>query len=263
MKSITINYCIIVLAAFIFLSPGRAVAVKELVILSSNYPPHIYEENGVIKGLRVELLTELFKRMGYTYVPKIMPWARAVTMIKEGRADGICSIWYKPEREAYLSYPKFPYVLEVQAIYQRIGTQEVHYESLQDFKGMKLGTIRGFAYPKDFMKSPLFKIETVATDKQNFVKLAMGRLDIVISDSIVGDYTIQQADLKDKIFRNKNNYNEGFWGYVAFSQKRSDAKHLAQEYDRVMQDLIKEGLYSKIFLKFLGRPPDKLPEKRQ
>ena len=263
MKSKTIKCCIIALAAVIFSLPGRAVADKELVILSSNYPPHIYEENGVIKGLRVELLAELFKRMGYTYVPKIMPWARAVTMIKVGQADGICSIWYKPEREAYLSYPKFPYVLEVQGIYQRAGTREIHYKSLLDFKGMKIGTIRGFAYPKEFMKSPLFKIETVATDKQNFIKLAMGRLDIVIGDSVVGDYTIQQEDLRDKVFRNKNNYDKGFWGYVAFSKKRPDAKHLADEYDRVMKDLIKEGFYSKIFLKYLNRQPDKLPEERQ
>jgi len=263
MKSKRIKYGIVVLGLFCFFFPGRSIADKEITILSSNYPPHIYTENGDIKGIRVELLTELFKRMGYKYVPKIMPWARAVAMIKEGNAYGICSIWYKPEREEFLYYPKFPYVLEVQAIYRPVEAKEIPYRSFNDFNGLRVGTIRGFSFPKEFMKSPLFEIQTVATDKQNFKKLAMGRLDVVISDSIVGDYTIKQENLQNRVYRNKYNYNEGFWGYVAFSKRLPDGKYLAEEYDIVMKDLLREGFYSRIFLKYLNRKPDKLPEERK
>lgn len=263
MKSKRIKYGIVVLSLLYFFLPGWAIAGKQISILSSNYPPHIYKENGEIKGIRVELLTELFKRMGYKYVPKIMPWARAVVMIKEGKSDGICSIWYKPEREEFLYYPKLPYVLEVQAIYQPVGAKEISYRSLNDFKGLRVGTIRGFSFPKEFMESPLFEIQTVTTDKQNFRKLAMGRLDVVISDSIVGDYTIKQEGLQDQVFRNKYNYNEGFWGYVAFSKMLPDGKYIAEKYDRVMKDLLSEGFYSHIFLKYLNRQPDKLPEERK
>ena len=254
---------IAVLGLFCFFLSGQAIAEKEITILSSNYPPHIYAENGDIKGIRVEIMTELFKRMGYKYVPDIVPWARAVVMIKEGKADGICSIWYKPEREEFLYYPKFPYVLEVQAIYQPKGTKEIYYRNLNDFKGLKVGIIRGFSFPKEFMESSLFEIQTVATDKQNFIKLAKGRLDIVISDSIVGDYVIKQDGLKDRVYRNKYNYNEGFWEYVAFSKKLPDGKFISEEYDRVMKDLVREGFYSSIFLKYLNRLPDKLPEARK
>ncbi len=97
MKSIKITYPIAVFCIFCFFLPGRAFAEKEITILSSNYPPHIYMENGEIKGIRVELLTELFKRMGYKYKPEIMPWDRAIVMIKKGRVDGICSIRYEPD----------------------------------------------------------------------------------------------------------------------------------------------------------------------
>jgi polar amino acid transport system substrate-binding protein len=263
MRSKRIHYGIVVLGLFCFFLSGRAMAGKEITILSSNYPPHIYVENGEIKGIRVELMTELFKRMGYTYVPKIMPWARAVVIIKEGKADGICSIWYKPEREDFLYYPKFPYVLEVQAIYQPAGSKEIFYKNLNDFKALKVGTIRGFSFPKEFMESPLFEIQTVATDKQNFRKLERGRLDVVISDSIVGDYVIKQEGLQDRVYRNKYNYNEGFWGYLAFSKRLPDGKYITEEYDRVMKDLLREGFYSRIFLKYLNRLPDKLPEERK
>ncbi len=263
MKPKSIIYRMIVLFLFCFLLSSRANAGKEITIVSSNYPPHIYKENGEIKGLRVEFLTELFKRMGYRYVPKVAPWSRAVIMVKEGKVDGICSIWYKPEREAFLYYPKLPYVLEIQAIYQRIGEKEIPYRTPKDFKGLRVGTIRGFAFPKEFLESPFFKIQTVSTDKQNFIKLAMGRLDVVISDSIVGDYMIRQEGLQDRVFRNKNNYNEGFWGYLAFAKGLPDGKLLAEEYDRVMKDLLREGFYNHIFLKYLNRSPDKFPEERK
>ena len=263
MKSIRITHPIAFFCLFCFFLPGRAVAEKEITILSSNYPPHIYMENGEIKGIRVEIMTELFKRMGYKYEPEIMPWARAIVMIKAGKADGICSIWYKPEREEFLYYPKFPYVLEVQAIYQPAGTKEILYASLNDFKGLRVGTIRGFSFPKEFMESSLFEIQTVATDKQNFKKLAVGRLDVVISDSIVGDYVIKQEGLQDRVYRNRYNYNEGFWGYLAFSKKLPHGEFISEEYDRVMKDLVREGFYSNVFLKYLNRQPDKLPEPRK
>jgi polar amino acid transport system substrate-binding protein len=257
-KIISINLGLLV----VLLSTG-ANAREKVIILSSNYPPHIYKENGDIKGFRVELLKELFKRAGFKYMPKIQPWARSIVSIKAGEADGICSIWYKPERESFLYYPKYPYVLEVQAIYQRIGIKEIIYKSLNDFKGLRIGTIRGFSFPKEFMESTFFRIDVVTEDKQNFKKLEAGRIDVVISDSIVGDYTIKHEGLQDKVFRNKNNYNEGFWGYVAFSKKTPNGRYLAKEYDRVMKDLLKEGFYQHLFWKYLNRPPDKLPEERK
>lgn len=53
------------------------------------------------------------------------------------------------------------------------------------------------------------------------------------------------------------------WEYPAFSKKLSDGKYLAEEYDRVMADLIQERFYAQIFLNYLNRLPDKLPEKRK
>lgn len=91
----------------------------------------------------------------------------------------------------------------------------------------------------------------------------MGRLDLVISDRIVGDYMIRKEGLRDQITRNKKNFNEGLWGYLAFSRNLSNGKYLAEEYDRVMGDLVREGFYAQIFLNYLNRLPDKLPQKRK
>ncbi len=263
MKPKAVPYKLFIVCWFCVLFSCRAEAGKEITIVSSNYPPHIYKENGEIKGFRVELLTELFKRIGYQYVPIIAPWSRALVMVREGDVDGICSIWYKPEREDFLYYPKLPYVLEVQAIYQHVGIKEIPFRTLNDFEGLRIGTIRGFAFPKEFLESPLFKLQTVATDKQNFLKLARGRLDVVISESVVGDYTIIQEGLQDQVYRNRNNYNQGFWGYLAFGKKIPNGKRLAEEYDRVMKDLLREGFYNRVFMKYLNRPPEKLPEERK
>ena len=244
----------------VLLSAAIVYAGEKITIVSTDYPPHIWQEGKEVKGLRVELLSELFKRMGYQYIPRIVPWKRAIKEVKYGEVEGIGSIWYKPEREDFLYYPEFTFNIEILGIYQPVGSKEISYRSLEDFKGLQIGVIMGFSYPKAFLESTLFERQEVHSDELNFRKLAYKRVHAVISDSIVADYKIRRLGLQDQIFRNKNNYNEGIWGYIAFSKKNPKGKKLAAEYDRFIQELIKEDFYQNIFRKYMGREPDKLPE---
>ncbi len=247
----------IIVLVILFLSSTHA---KDTVtIVSTNYPPHIWKEDGEVRGLRVELLTELFDRMGYHYIPRIVPWKRAIAMVKTGQVEGIGSVWYRPERESFLHYPKFTFSVEILGIYQPTGAPTIRYQSLEDFQGMKLGIVLGFAYPEEFLESKLFRREEVRSDEQNLLKLSRQRVDVVISDTIVADYKIKQLGLYRKIVRNPYDYNEGIWGYIAFSKRHPRGRQLAQEYDKRIQELVSEGFYQHIFQKYLGRGPDELP----
>ncbi|MDM8538680.1 transporter substrate-binding domain-containing protein, partial [Desulfobacterales bacterium HSG17] len=251
---------VILIGIILFFFSTASSSGEKITIVSTNYPPHIYKEGDEVKGLRVELLTKIIEQMGYRYHPKIEPWARAIDSVKNGDMDGICSIWHKPEREAFLQYPKYPLHFEVTAIYQPKGTKPILYRSIEDFKGLTIGTIIGFGYPKEFMESTLFTKEKVVSDEQNFSKLASGRVDAIISDSILGGYKIKQYRFTDKIYRNPNNFNKGIWGYLAFSKKNPKHQELAEKFDHSMKKLVSNGFYAHIYWKYLDRGPDKQPE---
>lgn len=181
-------------------------------------------------------------------------------MIKFGDADAICSIWYKPEREKFLVYPTFTFNLEIMGIYQQKGNRPIIYRNINDFKGKTVGIISGFAYPQDFLNAKFFKKEDVVSDEQNFLKLAFGRIDLIICDSIVAAYTIKQNKLEDKVFRNKHNFSKGIWGYLAFSRKsRNNPQILAAKYDKAMKSMLKDGSYTRAFINYINQKPDKLP----
>ncbi len=232
---------------------------KELTIVSTNYPPHIYKEKGKIVGLRIPILTDVFAAMGHTYKPLVVPWKRAIDLVRQGKADGIASIWKKPEREAFLVYPQIPFYYEVIGIYKKkdfgLNYQIGQYDTLE---GLKIGAVLGFAWPQDFIRNKNYLLLEEPSDKQNLLKLAKDRLDLVLSDSAVGAYLIKQYDIEN-IVRHPMNFNQGTWGYVAFSKANPDAGRLAAKFDVAFEEFVRSGQYNRIFRDYLGRDPDALP----
>ena len=83
----------------------QAVAEQPLEIATTNFPPFVYEEQGKMKGIDVDILTEVFARMQQPINIRLYPFARAVNMIKEGQADAIFPFGKDAEREQFAHYP--------------------------------------------------------------------------------------------------------------------------------------------------------------
>ncbi len=64
---------------FSFSSPNFA---ETLELVTLQYPPYEYEENGEVKGLAVEIVKEVFKRLDQPISIKVYPWARSLDNVK-------------------------------------------------------------------------------------------------------------------------------------------------------------------------------------
>ncbi|MCP3926410.1 MAG: transporter substrate-binding domain-containing protein [Desulfobacterales bacterium] len=258
--SMNLNFSMLIIMCTIFLSSNIAIAQQTVTIVSAEYEPHNFRDNGKIKGMRIDILTELFKRMGYKYKHVIRPWKRAIDEVRNGKADGIISIWYKPERDEFLWYPKYDYNVELLAIFRHKDTPEIDFNgSPNDIKGLNIGGIQGFSYPKEFLESKIFEFDLVTKDIQNLKKLDMKRVDAIIIDYIVGCHLMKKNKLTDNIVINKKPFNKGYNGYIAFSKKSPIGHELAEQYDIIIQKLVKEGFYQNVFKKWLDQKPNRLP----
>ncbi len=76
--------------------------IIELVTLQ--YPPYEYEEDGEVKGIAVDIITEGFTRLGYEVDITLYPWTRALNMVKNGDADGIFTAYKTEERLTFADY---------------------------------------------------------------------------------------------------------------------------------------------------------------
>lgn len=92
---------------------------QTLVLAAAESAPTAYIDHGKQTGLLVDVVEEVFKRAGYRVALRLMPWARCILEVKEGKIDGIFSIYLTPERQAFLSYAGEVLITQVQAFFVR------------------------------------------------------------------------------------------------------------------------------------------------
>lgn len=74
---------------------------SDLTILTENFPPYNYEENGEVKGISVDVLSEIFRRMGRQLAQKditVTPWARGFAVAQRRKNTLLFSMVKTPER---------------------------------------------------------------------------------------------------------------------------------------------------------------------
>src|SRR5579859_5030289 len=94
----------------LLLSTLSVAAAEEppLIIDSPESHPYAWREDGQIKGLFHDLVMEAFQRAGRKVEIRLLPWARAMEEVRQGRADGMFVVYKTPERERDFAFPDEP-----------------------------------------------------------------------------------------------------------------------------------------------------------
>jgi polar amino acid transport system substrate-binding protein len=71
-----------------------------ILACGESFPPMCFVENGVTRGIDIDLMNELAKREGLTLTTRALPWARAQQQVSTGEADAFITI-ATPERDTY------------------------------------------------------------------------------------------------------------------------------------------------------------------
>lgn len=94
---------IVFLASLSLAAQGQA-----LRIVSEAWPPYVYEENGVLRGLDYEATQLVLQRLGVAAEWQLMPWKRCLLALERGQADAILDVFHTSEREASMLFPAEP-----------------------------------------------------------------------------------------------------------------------------------------------------------
>ncbi len=100
------------LSIFLAVTSHVTAFADTLSVVTLHYPPYAYDENGEVKGFSVDLLKEVFHRMDIPMQIKVLPWKRALKMVKNGRADAVLLAFKTEEREKYADYPDEIFITE-------------------------------------------------------------------------------------------------------------------------------------------------------
>ena len=175
---------------------------KEIVVGFNNvaWPPYlIKEQNGKDRGILIDVMTMIASKHGFSVKIEPLPEKRALRGITSGDIDAYSKakewvadpkgyLWTDPivESTDVLIFPK---------------DRPVKFETSDDLKGKKIGTILGYRYPllEPYFGNGRIKRDDVKKDSLMLRKLLRNRDDAAIINKLVAFWVMRQnPELKGK-----------------------------------------------------------------
>ena len=237
------------------------------------YPPHIFEEDGQLRGAATEVWAKVAQKAGLEieWIGPV-PFRRAQYMLETGEVDAIMRLAKTPEREKLFVYSKEAPMWGHQGIAVLKDEPKNEIRKAEDLYDKTIGMIDGGIVP-DFMVGHLKKIllEPVPADSVeiNMKKLFRKRIwGVYFVFTDVARYYAAKENRLDEIKFLKYPGSEGFkYGYMAVSKKADprlakkiikavDAVVPTYDYEKLTQKYIDEALLKS---KKTASKPDQKP----
>lgn len=165
------------------------------LLVEDPWPPYTVGQAGDVaeKGLIVDLMYELFARIGQPVQLELYPWKRCIFMVKNNKADALMLTVKTAEREQFAYFPEAFFVNKIN-FYHRSG-EKIAWESFSDLKEYTIGLVAGAKYSQEFqeaVKQVPLKTEIVNDISTNLRKLKAGRIDLtpvldVVAAKLISD----------------------------------------------------------------------------
>lgn len=180
--------CILFILAII----GSSSAHSEKILAAGDPWPPFLDPNQPNKGLIAEIATAAYATQGYELEIIFVPWARAITGVKNASYDLLLGTWITEERTQYLMFSD-PYLNNSLKIIKKKGNT-FEYAGLESLKEKSIGVVRGYGYGDDFLNATHFRQPKARSFISNARKLVAGRIDLTIEDEIVAKAIIAKED---------------------------------------------------------------------
>lgn len=222
--------------------------VRVLVIGVIEYPPYEYLEGGYVKGPSVEVVQEVFRRMGQPIELRVLPWSRMLHMMEIGDLDAALDVYYTPERNEYMVYPDHPTAVYPQVFFVESDSDITFSGSLEDMEGYTINVIRDFSYGEAFdnaVKDGTLTVVRSDSSESQMFKLANGRINIAADTLFSGTRVAKEMGYEDQVKALEPPFDL-LYSYLTFS-KESAFADVQQEYDEVLLEMYEDGTFHRIF----------------
>lgn len=222
-------------------------------ILTEEFPPYNFTENGRITGLSTEVVEAVLKEIRAQGDFQSLPWARAYETAQTSENTLIYSIGRTKEREKLFKWvgviaPADYYLFSWQG-------KNLKFDLLDDAKKYQTGTVNEdvgeqFLVANGFVKGK--NLQSSVKYEFNYEKLKLGRVDLWIIGELTGYYLARQAgdDPAKVLFKAHHITGLGSDGYyMAFGIKTPDA--LVDRFRNGLEAIKKNGTFDALKRKWL------------
>lgn len=225
---------------------------QTITVVTEEYPPYNFTENGTIKGCSTEIVEEVLKRARLQYTLTSYPWARTYNMAQESPNVLIYSIGRSEKREKLFKWIDVvaPYDIYLYKLKRR---KDIAVASLDDAKKYRIGAVRDDVRAQFLEKNgfePGKNLDLVPIDTQNIRKMVNDRIDLFPIDQLALAHFLRLDGRRLEDYEPVLYLKDLSAGlYLAFSLGTDDA--LVEKCREALAEIKKDGTYDAIMRKFL------------
>jgi polar amino acid transport system substrate-binding protein len=212
----------------VIFTPGKANPLdsRTLEIGTLDYPPYIHpgKDLTLVDGAATRIVRAVFDDMDQPVHIRIYPWARALTLLEEGKIDALFTAYKTKEREAFAIYSnEILFVQEISlfslkdAIIPYVG----HLTSVMD---NAINTINTESYGKEFdqlrTQNAFSKLVAVGTAEQCLGMLVTKRVDLWVSNRL-GAYFVAKQEQNGDVLHELTPPIDQEPSYIMFTKKKN------------------------------------------
>jgi polar amino acid transport system substrate-binding protein len=231
----------------VLINASQALASEDSISLSAaEYPPY-YSKDLPNYGPVTELIVRAFNKSGYEVNIHFYPWLRGELLAQNGTHDGMIPPWHSKEREAAFVFSE-PLFQNELYFYKQKNTH-ITFNHLQDLKKYRIGSVKGYANPAKLTNAGI-KFEDVLLDRQNLLKLSIGRLDLALIDVKVAEFLIKtDTTIDPTTIERMEPMIESKMQFLTISKKTENYQKKLTDFNEGLKQLRSSGEYDKILSK--------------
>jgi polar amino acid transport system substrate-binding protein len=230
------------LLALLARPPGAA--AEALRCVSLEYSPLIQKDaDGAVRGLAVDVVAAVFKRMGHSVSVEVLPWARSLALVRLGERDCVFTIFHSNERAQFLDFSRESIIPQIIYFYARRDGSVSFDGDLRSLGRRTVGTVLKVNYGARFEAArAALALQEVASLEQNFRKLVLGRIDVTPG---VAAQIVQLPLAVDSVP-----------SYIAFAKNRH-LTALRDQFDVELRAFVASGAYRRLLEQYhIGLTPE-------
>ncbi len=231
------------MALAVLLSPAcwGAQVQQTLVVAFSEAPPwKILSPQQEYIGIDMDILQRLASKHDLQLVVKPAPLARCLEMLKSGDADVVSNLMRTTDRESFIRYLEVPYQTHTDKVFYLQTGNPRDIRRYEELEGLSIGVKRGAKYDPRFDNDLQLYKESAVTSLVNLKKLAIGRLDAVLSTESEGDYWIKHLNWQGTFKKATLRFDEPRAVYFGLS-RHSKLLNLAVAFETDLRQLLQNG----------------------
>ncbi|MDT8997786.1 transporter substrate-binding domain-containing protein [Paucibacter sp. APW11] len=227
--------------------PGLALPPGELRLLSEEFAPINFSQEGTPRGLSIDLVTEIQRRLGQQQSIEFLPWSRAYREVQGPGASALFAMARTPGREKL-----FKWVGPIVTFYSSLYAPRhdgLRLRSLDDARRANAVLVVRDWYTAEQLSSQGFNnLVPVSDPVQGIRMLLAGRAPLFATERISMPQTLAQAGIREDALEIVYSFASAE-GYIAFSLDTPDA--VVQAWAEKLREMKRDGRFASIYKHWL------------